>query len=507
MEKTEFALPVPRKKSLSAQAAVNGAASSSSALASPSPSTATFTPTTPTPQSVFTDKDKDAKPSDSPTTPLPPSPRTPQTNTNTNTEQQQPIVIPSPPSSPTTTMSLAAAAASATSPVSKRFSTASRHSTNSTSGLGAELGLTSSRPAPPSPAMSRRASGVYSTRSPERERDKRGSLLSAGVIAGLGFTAISSTEKKEGEEKEKERRQGMSYRSPIRIRDYAFTEGDVKHLGMGKEVPKPNRVRLLNRRLLGEEGWRLWRKAEKARRRGDGNARKRARESMGSVGSAASSVYSEDEWEEGGADPESDEDEDSNGWGSLGNFKFGMGRFSWGGSSSSSKGNTPATTTSDASPAASTSNRKSTPAGFPTQTDLDRNFADSSESSDTEEDDYDDAEDGASGRYYSASASPMPEGEDADYADAGEEDLLPGLYKALYAFEPEGTAEMALREDQLVHVVGRGGGVGWAVVVVDGVNEKGDYVELPDEGEGKKRHALVPESYLEVVRLDGESES
>ncbi|KAJ8090633.1 hypothetical protein PM082_018190 [Marasmius tenuissimus] len=359
--------------------------------------------------------------------------------------------------------------------------------------------------------MSRRASGVYSTRSPERERErereKRGSLLSAGVIAGLGFTAISSKEGEEEKEKEQGQERGMSYRSPIQIRDYAFSEGDVKHLGMGKEVPKPNRVRLLNRRLLGEEGWRLWRKAERAKKRGDASARKRARESMGSVGSAASSVYSEDEWEEGGADPESDEDDDSNGWGSLGNFKFGMGRFSWGGSSSSSKGNNSTTTASDASPTASTSNRKSTPAGFPTQTDLDRNFADSSESSDTEEDDYDDAEDGASGRYYSASASPMPEGDDAEYGDAGEDDLLPGLYKALYAFEPEGTAEMALQEDQLVHVVGRGGGVGWAVVVVDGVNEKGDYVELPDEGEGKKKHALVPESYLEVVRLDGESES
>lgn len=67
--------------------------------------------------------------------------------------------------------------------------------------------------------------------------------------------------------------------------------------------------------------------------------------------------------------------------------------------------------------------------------------------------------------------------------------LLPGLYKALYAFEPEGTAEMALEEDQVVRVVGRGGGVGWAVVC--------------KEGGG---HALVPESYLELVQVLQEDE-
>ena len=59
------------------------------------------------------------------------------------------------------------------------------------------------------------------------------------------------------------------------------------------------------------------------------------------------------------------------------------------------------------------------------------------------------------------------------------------MYRALYAFEPEGTAEMALEEEQIVHVVGRGGGVGWAVV------------EREEGG-----HALVPESYLELVEAD-----
>ncbi|KAG6860574.1 hypothetical protein C0995_009719 [Termitomyces sp. Mi166 len=87
-----------------------------------------------------------------------------------------------------------------------------------------------------------------------------------------------------------------------------------------------------------------------------------------------------------------------------------------------------------------------------------------------------------------------------EYEDEGgevEEPLYPGLYRAAYAFVPEGTAEMALVEDQVVRVVGRGGGVGWAVVVDENAG-------LSEDGE--PRHALVPESYLEVVRLDWEDE-
>jgi hypothetical protein len=60
-------------------------------------------------------------------------------------------------------------------------------------------------------------------------------------------------------------------------------------------------------------------------------------------------------------------------------------------------------------------------------------------------------------------------------------------------------AEMESDEDQIVRVVGRGGGIGWAVVV----DERGG-----DELEGKVqvKHALVPEGYLEAVRLDWEDE-
>ncbi|KAG5338643.1 hypothetical protein C0989_006732 [Termitomyces sp. Mn162] len=87
---------------------------------------------------------------------------------------------------------------------------------------------------------------------------------------------------------------------------------------------------------------------------------------------------------------------------------------------------------------------------------------------------------------------------DGGNEDEEEEPLYPGLYRAMYAFEPEGTAEMALVEDQIVRVVGRGGGVGWAVVVDESTGIDGD---------GEPRHALVPESYLEMFRLDWENEN
>lgn len=79
-----------------------------------------------------------------------------------------------------------------------------------------------------------------------------------------------------------------------------------------------------------------------------------------------------------------------------------------------------------------------------------------------------------------------------DEVDTEPEELLPGLYRALYDFDPEGTAEMGLKEGQIVKVVGRGGGVGWAIAVrPDG-----------DTDGGENDWALVPESYLKVVKLD-----
>lgn len=103
--------------------------------------------------------------------------------------------------------------------------------------------------------------------------------------------------------------------------------------------------------------------------------------------------------------------------------------------------------------------------------------------------------------------------------EEGEEvPLRPGIYRALYAFEAEGTAEMSLAEGDLVRVVGNGG-IGWAVVErgwkppsdmegtvnIDGGDEKEKKDRLRDSGSGAlglAGQALVPESYLEVWELD-----
>ena len=80
--------------------------------------------------------------------------------------------------------------------------------------------------------------------------------------------------------------------------------------------------------------------------------------------------------------------------------------------------------------------------------------------------------------------------EDGEYEEP-QEPLYPGVYRALYAFGPEGMVEMELKENQLVRVVGGGGGVGWAVVVDECGGDK-------ERGKVQVKHTLVPE-----VGLDG----
>lgn len=127
-----------------------------------------------------------------------------------------------------------------------------------------------------------------------------------------------------------------------------------------------------------------------------------------------------------------------------------------------------------------------------------------SESEDRSEDDDEEGE--GEGPYEDGDdAVEVDSGYDDDDAGGGEqveEELKPGLYRALYAFDPEGTAEMALVEDQIVRVIARGGGVGWAIVE-----------RPPEKGEGvggfgleAAGQALVPESYLEPYQLDDEDE-
>ncbi|EPS99762.1 hypothetical protein FOMPIDRAFT_1060647 [Fomitopsis schrenkii] len=253
--------------------------------------------------------------------------------------------------------------------------------------------LASSRPAPPSPALSRRTSAALSRRSSTRSR--RASKLPVEASSSVAPTPapvpVPAPEKK--------RRSIL-----VKIRDFAFPRSDDRHIGRGTDVPRANRVR-------------------------------RSTASTSSSSSSASGIR---------------EDEPGVGWGS---FHWNtLGAHIW---------PTDSGATRDADAAA------------PSQTDFARNF-DASSPSEEVPDPYEDGDE----QEYDEYVPPSEEGP-----------LVPGLYKAMFAFEPEGTAEMALDEEQIVRIVGRGGGVGWAVV------EK-------DDGS----HALVPESYLELVQTDEEDD-
>ncbi|KAG8903717.1 hypothetical protein FRC01_009021 [Tulasnella sp. 417] len=68
-------------------------------------------------------------------------------------------------------------------------------------------------------------------------------------------------------------------------------------------------------------------------------------------------------------------------------------------------------------------------------------------------------------------------------------EFTPGLYKALYPFEPEGSAEMGLEEDQEVRCLCRYDvSEGWLVAVKEVTNS------------GEVIHALVPEAYMQLIR-------
>ncbi|KIJ30287.1 hypothetical protein M422DRAFT_784057 [Sphaerobolus stellatus SS14] len=131
---------------------------------------------------------------------------------------------------------------------------------------------------------------------------------------------------------------------------------------------------------------------------------------------------------------------------------------------------------------------------YPNRDDFERNFDDlpDAESSNDDGGAYlsDEYENGDDNLDYAAD-----QGEDGGEGEEGP--LTPGIYLALFDCEPEGTAEMALVEGQEVRVVGRGGGVGWAVVI----REESNVLTVGEkDGEGAEEYALVPESYLKFVR-------
>lgn len=160
-----------------------------------------------------------------------------------------------------------------------------------------------------------------------------------------------------------------------------------------------------------------------------------------------------------------------------------------------------------------------------------------------EDDDWENEDDGyglIASRYRQVQSSledenrtPLADGHQYDEQQGGQQDeqpteldpnapLRPGIYRALFAFEAEGTAEMSLFEGQLVKLIGRGGGVGWAVVErnwqwepeetqsgstlaggTDGAQGQSAN-SGPNDALGEAGQALVPESYLEIFRLDPE---
>ncbi|KAF8812726.1 hypothetical protein BYT27DRAFT_7251653 [Phlegmacium glaucopus] len=309
----------------------------------------------------------------------------------------------------------------------------------------------------------------------------------------------------------------------IRIRDFGFASTDERHLGLGTDVPKANRVHRLNRKLGGPDRARARAAAIAVLDPSSGATRpelgSRRTDSIGSMTSVDSSDADVEEEEE--------EEDENGGWGMSGwgkgggkgwdKFKLGMGRFSW--TTGSSNSNIGGASDND-----NHSKETSSIGTFPSRKDLDMNFMDSSSSSssddeqrarghakqvftteefptDDDDGDYDETT-GLQNRQQLGGGGDDEDDED-EYADAEEEQeiLYPGLYRALYAFEPEGTAEMKLDEDQIVRVVGRGGGVGWAVVIDDSGSSSGI-----GDGAPLLKHALVPEGYLEVVRLDWEDE-
>ncbi|KAJ6464859.1 hypothetical protein C8R45DRAFT_496720 [Mycena sanguinolenta] len=281
----------------------------------------------------------------------------------------------------------------------------------------------SSRPAPPSPVLSRRTSMA---RSESRRNSaqmqmraegdsRRGSprssrALSSGVgtVAGVGAGAAAaspsarhrlsrsiSAAEVEGEamfvDAVAESPQTAStsasaepttgkgpQKSPITIRDFAYQPTDVRYAGLGPDVPTPCDPARLARRLRG------------AARLSD----------YASPGS-----------------PDRDDD-DEDGWGS-GGFMWGRGRMTFGGTS-------PSLPREDGVGAA----------------DFARNFADP-------EDEEDDGDEG-----YAEGEEEEGE-EDLYYAEAYAE-VPPGLYRAQFAFEAIDAAEMHLREGQLIHIVGSG---------------------------------------------------
>ncbi|KAF8075739.1 hypothetical protein FPV67DRAFT_1648894 [Lyophyllum atratum] len=290
---------------------------------------------------------------------------------------------------------------------------------------------TPNRPAPPSPDVSRRVSAISTASA--RSKSSRSSRPPSAAVSRANSTRKSNALSHLSQQQQlaTPTKSTTIIPSPLPSpRTFAFT---AAHAGVAASVPRTLvHVRDFAYERTDERFEGLGPDVPKANRVARLNRKLR-----GSVGSYESS--------EDGDEDEDGEDEDAGvdaAWDRLRGGWKGMG-FTNGYAGGSGNG--------------------------PSQAEMDLNFCDGAEEGEEEED------------------------EEVYYDPEGEEPLYPGLYRAMYAFQPEGTGEMALDEDQIVRVIGRGGGVGWAVV-------------LDENADTPEKHALVPESYLEAVRLDGEEE-
>ncbi|KAL1744307.1 hypothetical protein HDZ31DRAFT_38941 [Schizophyllum fasciatum] len=345
--------------------------------------------------------------------------------------------------------------------------------------------LSASRPAPPSPRLSRRGSTADRRSSGTASRASR-SAAPAPLTSGL---------------------HRASSPPPPLIRDYAYPRDDPRHVGTGLAPPSSSAPTDL------AEGYvRISGEGERERKRGSGWS------SDHSTGDGES----KGPW---GGDE---------GWAGL-NW---MGRLSWqfknsvanggAGGSSSSGG-----ASGDPGGGGGGSQGPSRYTDSDGRIDLDRAAALDDDDVITEPDVDSPA------RFGSRSPHPQEYDEDSQAyddsrVDGAEDDApapAPGIYRAAYSFAAEGPAEMSVRTGQLVRVLG-GGGAGWAVAVrgwhprgqekerlqrrvqelglADGDEEEAeegaeDAGKEDADKEGKDgEHALVPESYLELVRADGD---
>ncbi|KAF9558190.1 hypothetical protein CPC08DRAFT_22884 [Agrocybe pediades] len=307
----------------------------------------------------------------------------------------------------------------------------------------------------PSPLPSPRVASFEMVPLPPSQGDAAAAAAAAASTSSVAGESTTTTE-----DVPKQKKVPKDY---IKVRDFGFPASDERHIGVGVDVPKPNKVTRLIRRLGGRT-------------------------------LSTSSVESSD------GDGEEEEEEelvDTDEW--VNNNLFG-GRngFGWGRIASWNVG---AAARSGAGGGGMTAAdvMESEKTHYPSRVELDANFLVGGGDSEGDEEEYEDDED------YDYEDD---EEEEDGYADEEEEEILhPGLYRAMYAFEPEGTAEMRLEEDQVVRVVGRGGGVGWAVVVDESWKSESSTTTTTTAGTTTQpRHALVPESYLTPVKLDYEDE-